>query len=306
MKFSQEEKSRFLRLLAGLGDRMTINLTGLAQAGFARPAIFLARRREYFLMGCAETDCSEAAFLHEQIEEVKEDVGNANSTQWLFGEADGYRSPLFEAKRQLRDRRLGQRLTHENQNALGEAWQHWPILWRQSWEKSRLLDRAEFNAKTDHFLDKLAAARSRESIAFSRTVELDSINYRFDEMLKPYGFGRNSLKSSRHTTVWTCALDGTMCIAFRLSRRPLRNGNLRLKCYLEHSDDRSEAPFDMESKGPAEKLPIKFAHAVPDFDWAYRLFDNANELAVSMLAMVWLYAAEEHHIRECASAFRSA
>lgn len=303
MTFSREEKSHFLQLLAGLGDRLPSNLIALEQAGFARPAIFMARRREYFLIGCAETDCSEEAFLLEQIEEVKEDVGNANSTQWIFGDADGYRSPLFEARRQLRDRRLGQRLTTANQNAVGEAWQHWPIVWRQSWDRSRCLDRNEFNIKTDLFLERLDAVKCRECASFDRMVDMKSITLHFDEMLEPYGFGRSLLKSSHQTTVWTRAIGRSMCIAFRLSTKPLRNGCLRLRCYLEHSYDVFEAPFAVEATGGVKKVPIKFAAAVPDFDWAYRSFDGEKELAVSIAAIVWLYAAEEQYILECAKAF---
>ncbi len=295
-----DEVSRMVLLaLASLGDCAFENLEKLAISGYGRCMTWLDYKRVYWPAGLGERD-----FIFETQEEVKELVGNDKDSQTLYGLEDGYRSPLFEGRRQERNAQLGRVLTNRDWVAAGEdRWRYWPALWRREEERCRMLDATTYINNWEGFLNRLSLARRVEASALPRvengsdwlSIAVEALNAKLTEL----GYRRAQTKKG---TSWELSLERDWSVQFQLDEKALTakrlyrsGGDLVMHCSLQY------AGRAKKSLGGGGGVPIKYNETVPGFAWCYMRFDDAAQLEAALRAHMFLYGLEHHYIIEAIS-----
>lgn len=290
-----DEVSRMVLLaLASLGDRAFENMEKMAISGYGRCMTWLDYKRVYWPAGLGEGD-----FIFETQEEIKELVGNDKDSQTLYGLEDGYRSPLFEGRRQQRNAQLGRTLTNRDWVAAGEdRWRYWPTLWRREEERCRILDATKYINNWEGFLNRLSLARRVEASAFPRVENgsewLGIAVAVLDAKLTELGYRSTQTKKGPS---WTFGLEHGWSVQFHLDEEGLTadrvyrsGGDLIMHCSLQH------ARRVKKSLGGGGGVPIKFNETVPGFASCYMRFDDAFELEAALQAHMFLYGLEHHYI----------
>lgn len=304
IEIDAHKKRTALLALARMGDQAFDSIARLDAEGFLRAQCWLKYRMEYWPTGGDVAD-----FALECVEEVKELIGNCKGAQTLYGQEDGYRSPLFEMRRLERNARLGHPLTNRGMVSSGpESWRHWPNTWMRESERQKRLNPEAFLRTRDSFRQRLAAVRKDEAAMHSVATLIDPpeklrlAEAILDAGLRSCGYKRDSQKGTVREPCWRHDIAGEWSLYFRILGDSLflqnnhgQSGNLIVHCQVEHRLDFSSTPWFGErgaSSGGVRKLPIKYGDAVPDFAWCYEWFDDAAQLETAVNAHVFLYKLE--------------